>query len=113
MAETGRARWIERVEQWKQSGLTARDYAAQAGLNAGTLCYWKWRLSREAKLQTAPRAVRKRRPRAPKLVELTPVSLVDEQVEIELSNGHRLRVPARLDAQALSRLIEIGYRPTT
>jgi hypothetical protein len=49
----------------------------------------------------------KRRGRTPKFVELTPVSVVDERIEIELSNGHRLRVPARLDAQALSRLIEI------
>ena len=34
---------------------TARDYAAQAGPNASTLCYGKWRLSREATLQTASR----------------------------------------------------------
>jgi len=107
MAETGRARWTERVEQWKQSGLTARDYAAQAGLNAGTLCYWKWRLAREARQKNVPRAVRKRGARKPKLVELAPVSLLDERVEIELSNGHRLRVPAGLDERALSRLVEI------
>jgi transposase len=107
MAETGRARWTVRVEQWKQSGLTAREYAAQAGLNAGTLCYWKWRLSRDARTKQTSPAPRKRRGRTPKFVELTPVSVVDERIEIELSNGHRLRVPARLDAQTLSRLIEI------
>jgi transposase len=107
MAETGRARWTERVEQWKQSGLTAREYAAQAGLNAGTLCYWKWRLSRDARMKQTSPSPRKRRGRPPKFVELTPVSVVDERIEIELSNGHRLRVPARLDAQALSRLIEV------
>ena len=107
MAETGRARWMERVEQWKQSGLTAREYAAQAGLNAGTLSYWKWRLSRDARREKPSPASRKRQGRTPKFVELTPVSVVDERIEIELSNGHRLRVPARLDAQALSRLVEI------
>lgn len=107
MAETGRARWTERVEQWRQSGLTARAFAAQAGLNAGTLCYWKWRLSREAKQQAAPRARRKRSASRTKLVELSPVSLVTEQVEIELANGCRLRVPASLDDRALTRLIEV------
>ena len=107
MAETGRARWIERVEQWKQSGLTAREYAAKAGLNAGTLTYWKWRLSRDARVQKAPAGTRKRRTRKPKLIELTPVTVVDERMEIELSNGHRLRVPARFDSQALSRLLTI------
>lgn len=106
MAETGRAHWIERVEQWRQSGLTAREYAAQAGLNAGTLCYWKWRLSRDASAQKAA-PTRKRRSRKPKLVELAPVSVVDERVEIELSNGYRLRVPACFDSQALARLMEI------
>ncbi len=84
-----------------------REYAAQAGLNAGTLCYWKWRLSRDASVQKAPAPTRKRRSRKPKLVELAPVSVIDERVEIELSNGHRLRVPARFDSQALARLMEI------
>ena len=36
MAKANREQWRQRVEQWKQSGLTAREYAAQAGLNAGT-----------------------------------------------------------------------------
>ena len=107
MAETGRARWSERVEQWKQSGLTARVYAEQAGLNAGTLCYWKWRLSRDARMQKPAGRTRRRRPRKPKLVELTPLTVVDERVEIELSNGHRLHVPSRFDADALARLVEI------
>jgi transposase len=107
MAETGRQRWTERVEQWKQSGLTAREYAQQAGLNAGTLCYWKWRLSRAPVQVDAKRTARKRRARSPKLVELAPVTWSDDRVELELSNGHRLRVPATFDTQALQRLISI------
>jgi transposase len=107
MAETGRQRWTERVEQWKQSGLTAREFAQQAGLNAGTLCYWKWRLSRAPVQSSSPRAARKRRVRKPKLIELAPVMLSDDRVELELSNGHRLRVPAQFDARALARLISI------
>jgi transposase len=107
MAETGRQRWTERVEQWKQSGLTAREFAEQAGLNAGTLSYWKWRLSRSPVEASSPRTGRKRHVRKPKLVELTPVALSDDRVELELSNGHRLRVPSRFDARALARLISI------
>ena len=29
------------------SGLTAKEFAAETGLNAGTLTCWKWRLRRQ------------------------------------------------------------------
>jgi transposase len=107
MVETGRERWTQRVEQWKQSGLSARKYAEQADLNAGTLSYWKWRLSREQSKRTPTPAARRRRGRKPKFVELAPVALRDDRVELELRNGHRLRVPAHVDVQALARLISV------
>jgi hypothetical protein len=76
-------------------------------LNAGTLSYWKWRLSREQPRPSATSAARKHREHKPEFVELAPVALSDDRVEVELSNGHRLRVPARFDSQALTRLIAI------
>src|SRR4051812_19916997 len=43
-----RAQWQKRVAQWKKSGLTAEGFAAQEGLNPGTLLWWSSRLRRLA-----------------------------------------------------------------
>lgn len=41
-----RAEWKQRVAQWKRSGLTAEVFAAQEGLNPGTLRWWSSALRR-------------------------------------------------------------------
>jgi hypothetical protein len=41
-----RAQWQERVAQWKRSGLTAEAFAAERGLNPGTLRWWSSMLRR-------------------------------------------------------------------
>ena len=40
--------WQKRVERWRESGLTADQYAGEAGINAGTLKYWRYRLNKLA-----------------------------------------------------------------
>src|SRR6478672_4240268 len=107
MAARNQELWRKRVAEWMQSGQTARAFAAQAGLNPGTLAYWKWRLSREA-AESAPRTGR----RTDAIVELSTVAFVDERVEVELVSGHKLRVPAGFDAASLIRLVAVlGGRP--
>lgn len=49
---TARARdsapvWRERVDRWKQSGKTAREFAKLEGIRPETLAWWKWRLQRQ------------------------------------------------------------------
>ncbi len=44
MERVSRETWSKRVERWKDSGLTAAEYAAEAGINAHSLSWWKWRL---------------------------------------------------------------------
>jgi transposase len=39
-----RAKWAVLVKAWKRSGLTAREFARQRGVKAGTLSWWNWRL---------------------------------------------------------------------
>jgi len=97
------------VEQWRRSGLTAREFATKSGLNAGTLSYWKWRLARAESQQPTSRgrAARERGRSKGKLVELAPVSLSDDRVEVELTSGHRLRLPARFDAESLAQLLSV------
>jgi transposase-like protein len=88
-----------------------REYAARAGLNAGTLSYWKWRLSKDApeakRAANTTAAKGKREVRKPRLVELAPVSLSDERMEIELSSGHKLRLPAHFDPASVTRLLSV------
>ncbi len=36
--------WAKRVERLADSGLTAKEFAAEIGVNANTLAGWKWRL---------------------------------------------------------------------
>jgi len=39
--------WQQRVEDWRSSGLTARQFCAEHGLNQRTLSRWSQRLRRE------------------------------------------------------------------
>jgi hypothetical protein len=60
MARESRETWSKRVERWIASGLTAKEFAAEVGVNAGTLMHWKYRLAAEArssaKASVAPKA---------------------------------------------------------
>jgi hypothetical protein len=100
-----RDEWQKRVERWTDSGLTAKQFAAETGINAGTLQCWKYKLTRES---AAVRSTGRRVPApvAASLVEVRPVSVAtDDRIEIELNNGRRLRVPPRFDAEALKALL--------
>jgi hypothetical protein len=47
MAKTRSRQWADHVRRWRRSGLPARAYADQHGLNAATLYGWSSRLGRE------------------------------------------------------------------
>lgn len=40
--------WAKRVERWKDSGLTASEFAREIGVSARSLTWWSWRLQAEA-----------------------------------------------------------------
>ena len=44
MERANATEWAKRVERWKDSGLTAKEFAAQCGLKASMLSYWQWKL---------------------------------------------------------------------
>jgi DNA-binding transcriptional regulator YiaG len=50
---TSREEWRKRVERWRDSGLTAEQFAAEMGLNAGTLQFWKYKLKKPESRRTA------------------------------------------------------------
>ena len=41
-----RAQWAKLVRWWKQSGLTAAEFAAREDLVAATLAWWRWKLAK-------------------------------------------------------------------
>lgn len=54
-----REQWAKRVERWKDSGLSAKAFAAELGINARSLSWWRWQLSKG----DAPTPKRQRRRR--------------------------------------------------
>jgi hypothetical protein len=100
MGRDARATWAKRVERWRASGLSAGEFAAEIGVNARTLTYWKWKLGQsEAHDESSRRA---------EFVEVeapTCEAAVCEQLEVVLESGVVVRVPARFDADALRRVV--------
>jgi hypothetical protein len=99
MGRDARATWAKRVERWRASGLSAREFAAELGVNARTLTYWKWKLGSE------PHAESSRRAEFVEVVAPACDETVCEQLEVVLESGVVVRVPARFDADALRRVV--------
>jgi len=113
MRQEQREVWVKRIEQWKESGLTAKEFAAQAGVNLNTLQGWKWRLTVDARRSLA-NAARPPGVRADFVEVLHPSAAaraggatqeMTEPFELLLENGVRLRVPVRFDPATLHRLL--------
>lgn len=45
MSRATRETSAKRVERWQDSGLTAAEFAREAGLNARSLSWWRWQLT--------------------------------------------------------------------
>ena len=129
MARASRAEWAKRVERWQQSGLTAKEFAAQTGLKQSTLSYWKWAL-RSTPSEPPRRASKKRASRAPAMtksasksgprqgpaaeqlgsnsgafVEVTAGVAVSGSLELVLGGHLTVRVPVGFDEETLTRLM--------
>src|SRR5262245_24243354 len=110
MARESRDVWAKRVERWKDSGLTAAEFATENGINPRTLTFWKWHLGKSAGLDEGPT---KRAPARRDFVEVVaPMATVAatpeaaaEPLEIVLAGGLRIRVPVRFDETSLRRVI--------
>ena len=113
MARDGRETWVKRVARWRDSGLTAKEFAAEMGINANTLAHWSWQLRDQ---QTPLRATRRRgKAPEPQFVEVVapvaaaqvpPAAKVDP-LELVLHDGLCLRVPVHFDADALRRVVAV------
>lgn len=118
MSKTTSAQWAKRVDDWKGSGLSAKEFAAQAGLNPSTLTYWKWRLRADAAVGDAAvggvsevgsqqKKRRRREKNVPQFVEVPAASVTPATIVLELvmSSGVCLRIPAGFDEVTLVRVM--------
>lgn len=113
MDRESRETWAKRVERWKDSGLTAKEYATELGINVRSLVWWRWRLSSAAQIPK-PQARRRRATREPTPTGATsltfvemPAAVVAEPLEVVLPSSVRIRVPAAFDPSALGRLLDV------
>ena len=117
---TSRAEWQKRIERWRESGLTAEQFATELGINAGTLKYWKYRIGKDstAGLATEQKPRRSKTPRAASLVEVHAATMIasssssssSSSFVLELREGRRLQIPSQFDAPALERLLSVLER---
>lgn len=120
MARENREVWAKRVERLADSGLTAKEFAAEIGVNVNTLSGWRWRLGSGGESRSPARSVpaflevvaepgagggSTVSPVAKQPLAATPAA-VAEPLELILRGGHRVRVPVHFDASALRRLVD-------
>lgn len=118
MSRTSRAEWAKRVERWKDSGLSAKQYAAEIGVKATTLSYWSWKLRSGGapvgdrdKGKPTRRAARRESEAAvgaaARFVELgRPRSVVaSPTLDLVLRSGVVVRVTAGFDEGTLTRVV--------
>jgi len=53
MTKETEAKWVDRVREWRESGLSAEDFARSRGFKASTLC-WAASLLRQAASSAVP-----------------------------------------------------------
>ena len=115
MPKQSREIWAKRIERWKDSGLTAAEFAAETGVNAHSLSWWKWRLGAKT-APSAPTSGRRSR-RAPLAPSVQPLQFVElaapagsNVLEVVLARDRTIRVPLGFDGPTLERLLGILER---
>ena len=100
--------WRKRVDRWRESGLTAKEFAAEMGINAGTLQFWKYKLKQRGEPASRRRSRSATAAIVSSIVEVRPTTVsMETRFEIELGNGRRLRVPAVFEPGALKALLAV------
>lgn len=97
--------WRERVERWKQSGKTVREFAAVEGIRPERLAWWRSRLQREQSACGPEAEV----PTLPSVqVRGAEVQPAWSALELVLAGGRVVvRVGADIDELALRRVVAV------
>lgn len=106
-----RSEWDERLKRWAKSRMSIEAFAAREGIEPKRLKWWRWKLSGSTPPSAptpTPRFVPVRVVESP--VERAPGGAA---LEVVLTNGRVVRVPAGFDAAALERVLAIASREDT
>jgi hypothetical protein len=110
MARTPREIWAKRVERWQSSELTAKEFAAEIGVNEHTLAHWRWRLAKEETARPRRAARREGSSSAVTFTEL-PIepsrSVPVSSIEIVVDSGLAIRVSTSFDEDTLRRVLSV------
>jgi transposase len=107
-----RREWSRRVARWRRSGKTSKEFAAETGVNPGTLLWWSTKLRAVRGVAEAAGATRRQDRGSAERREPWPIvelsgGVVDDRFELEVGGGRRLRIPPGFDADALGRLLAV------
>ena len=112
-----REKWAKRVERWKDSGLSAKEFGAETGISARSLTWWRWHLSRRDAALT-PKRRRRSTAQAPVVMAKPPTAasmkffevaapLSCEGLEVVLPSAIRICVRPGFDVTTFSRLLHV------
>jgi hypothetical protein len=119
MERATREEWAKRVERWKDSELTAKEFATELGINAHSLRWWSWQLGAERKAPSPkPRARSAKSTRTPGVVKSAAVTFVElppppppattsDALEIVLPTTIRIQVRPGFDDATLRRVLDV------
>jgi len=116
MTRESREIWAKRVERWRDSGLSATEFAAEIGVNANSLRHWGWRVNadrRRVETKATPLEaealawVEVAAPNGEDVSLPPPSAPPTEKLELVLASGLIVRVPARFEPEALRRLLAV------
>ena len=119
MGRESREIWAKRVERWRDSGLSVKEFARELGVNHNTLAGWRYRLgveelaratSTHAGESSTRGGARPDETKAIEFVELVRAPAAEQRFEIVAASGWTVRVPAQFDGEELRRLLAIVGR---
>ena len=96
----GAAFWLHHVEQYRQGGLSLREYCECHGLKLSTFGHWRRRVARQASKATSPPV-----PVNIVRVDLGAAPAQAPALEVVLGNGRRIRVANDFDEGTLARVV--------
>ena len=111
MARTSRETWAKRVERWQASDLTAKEFAAEIGVNPRTLSHWKWILGKgDASKKRRPESPKKRRSTS-EVVSFTELAIEEPRrassIEVVVDARRVVRVDSSFEADTLARVLDV------
>jgi transposase-like protein len=96
--------WAGRVRRWRESGVTAGEFARRLGVSESSLRWWSWKLGSTSRADTRKAKAQAMSPLT--FVEMT-APLQRAPIEVALAGGVRVIVPADFDDAALERVLAV------